>query len=73
MHYMYSQKLVIAQLNEDIDKASDIAKEEDMALAELWVLAEKIIMPHLQNLALASMHKIWSKRTTRDLMRRHLD
>lgn len=40
--WLYEQKLVIA-------KDHDRKKEEDMALVELWVLAEKLRMPQLQN------------------------
>ncbi|KUJ22609.1 uncharacterized protein LY89DRAFT_728731 [Mollisia scopiformis] len=53
--WLYKQELSIKQLKKDWANVKDplyvmeAYKKEDMALAELWVLADKLLMPQLKN------------------------
>ncbi|KAF8851471.1 hypothetical protein BDZ45DRAFT_695919 [Acephala macrosclerotiorum] len=58
--WLYNEALNTKQLNPvpDMDLDSLDYREEDNALAELWVLAEKLSMPTLQNAAIKAITEI---------------
>ncbi|KAH7363908.1 hypothetical protein BKA65DRAFT_489913 [Rhexocercosporidium sp. MPI-PUGE-AT-0058] len=60
MQWLYCQKFTVLQTTPDDTNSLDGATEqaEDMALVELWILADKFGMPHLQNAAINSMQAI---------------
>lgn len=60
VQWLYTQKLELLQMRQDFDVEANegMEGEEDQSLVELWVLADKIDMPELQNLALRSIDKL---------------
>ncbi|KAF8851459.1 hypothetical protein BDZ45DRAFT_679097 [Acephala macrosclerotiorum] len=61
LQYLYSQKLVLEQLRDDPELTDDLIREEDLALVKLWVLAEELEIPSLQNLVINSIDEIYRK------------
>ncbi len=61
MQWMYSQKLVLSALRNPVSEDPAIAEKESGDLAMLWVLADKLGMPSLQNVALKAIAKIFDK------------
>lgn len=68
--WIYLQKLTISQLQGGVEnwKQEEFSKDERraivqefMALVELWVLADKLRIPHLQNLVIDTIHAIEEK------------
>lgn len=63
MQWLYSQKFMLIRTGPDfesnIEENPEAAASEDMSLVELWVLADKFGMPHLQNDALDAMDLIF--------------
>ncbi|KAE9381286.1 hypothetical protein N431DRAFT_490688 [Stipitochalara longipes BDJ] len=59
VHWFYTQQLDILQTPEDSqgDK-SEVAGKEELCLAKLWVLADKLIIPQLQNMTLDVLAKL---------------
>jgi hypothetical protein len=62
VQWLYSQKLVILQLtpNDSLLEGDTHLSQmaEDESLVELWVLADKLKIPKLQNAAIDSMERI---------------
>jgi hypothetical protein len=58
MQWIYSQKLVLSALRNSVSKYSWIVEKEFGDLAMLWVLADKLEMPSLQNAALVAIDEI---------------
>jgi hypothetical protein len=61
VQWLYSQKLTLLQLEDQhqFQEGKTKAEEgEDKNLAELWVLADKLAIPKLQNAAIDSMEQI---------------
>jgi len=61
MQWLYSRKFTLLRLDSDYDYDEDSAslgEAEDMSLVELWVLADKVGMPALQDSALEAIHNI---------------
>ncbi|TVY73265.1 hypothetical protein LSUE1_G005767 [Lachnellula suecica] len=61
---LYYQELLLHQLEDtadDEERDTELTQSEDMSLAELWVLADKLSIPHIQDLALGSIHQISHK------------
>lgn len=58
--WLYTEKLQVLQLMEGDETTRDEINdaEEDLALAETWILAEKFDIPQLQNLVITTMYKI---------------
>lgn len=68
VQWLYGQKLALVQLRqdwtiEDSNKNLTLTNAEDMSLAEPWILAEKMHIPQLQNLALSMIDEIGTKMT----------
>jgi hypothetical protein len=63
IQWVYLQKIVLLQLQDGHVEAEEAVKE-DMALAELWVLADRLCMPRFQNVALKAIFDISEKRNT---------
>jgi hypothetical protein len=62
VHWLYTQDLDLIQLQEDFgDWESDLARKEDVCLVKLWVLADKLLIPQLQNSTLEALEKIQKK------------
>jgi hypothetical protein len=61
VQWLYFKKLEIAQLKNDWVKNIVMQATENNSLAELWVLADKLGIPQLQNVAIETMHQIYSK------------
>ena len=53
VHWLYTQQLDVHRATEEaqIDKP-EVARKEDLCLVKLWVLADKILIPQLQNMTL---------------------
>jgi hypothetical protein len=73
---MYFQKLTISQLEDDTkhDESDDLSDDEldarngeDMALVELWVLADKLRMPRLQNVVINTIDAIEIKTNAKNI------
>lgn len=71
LQWLYTQKLDILQLGDGTTTLADVQPElktkEDMSLAELWVLAEKLLIPRLQNMVVEEIHNLskhWKHVTT---------
>ena len=62
VQWLYFKKLEIAQLKEDWVQNKVTATIENNSLAELWVLADKLGIPQLQNVTIETMHQIKAKR-----------
>jgi hypothetical protein len=69
VQWLYYQQLEILQLQDD-DVDDDLAIDEDKSLFGVWILADKLGAPHLQNLAIESIKKI--NRKTQGLATMHL-
>ncbi len=52
-HWLYTQQLDVHRATEEaqIDNP-EVARKEDLCLVKLWVLADKILIPQLQNMTL---------------------
>lgn len=62
VHWVYTQKLDLLQFQETFnDFDGDAATKEDMCLVNLWVLADKLLIPQLQNMTLGALVKICGK------------
>jgi len=61
VQWLYSQKLHVQQLQDDWVNDSDKSSNENIALSELWVLAEKMSMPQLQNAAIEIINEVHDK------------
>lgn len=64
VQWLYRQELDLFQLRGspvELDGDSDDCFTEDMALAELWVLADKMAVPALQNLVVSKIIAIREK------------
>jgi hypothetical protein len=62
VHWFYTQKLDLLQVQEAFnDFDGDAAAKEDMCLVKLWVLADKLLIPQLQNMTLDALVKICGK------------
>jgi hypothetical protein len=61
MQWMYSQKLVISAQRNPVSEDLGIWGKESHDLAMLWVLADKLGMPSLQNVALKAIDEISNK------------
>jgi hypothetical protein len=53
-------KLELVQLNDNSDEDTIVDEEEEKSLAELWVLAEGLLLPELQNTVIDAMNEIRS-------------
>ncbi len=64
IQWLYSETIAINQLKDDyIPKGDDTEEcDEDMSLAQLWVLANRLKIPRLQNYVIEAMYDI-SERT----------
>lgn len=60
VQWLYSQKLVLVQLEDRqmTEEDEEDQADEDCGLVELWVLAEKLKLPKLQDLVIDSIEKI---------------
>jgi hypothetical protein len=56
VEWIYTQTLNIRQPDEKLDDAASM--EEDLLLAKLWVLADKLLLPQLQNQVLDRVQEI---------------
>ncbi|CZR51135.1 uncharacterized protein PAC_01010 [Phialocephala subalpina] len=61
MQWLYTQKLVVAQLKDDWTEDAKLADEEDRTLIDLWVLADELQMPALQNTTIKAIHDVGEK------------
>ncbi|KAF8851443.1 hypothetical protein BDZ45DRAFT_766719 [Acephala macrosclerotiorum] len=66
MQWMYTGNLVVAQLKPDwkeVDglKSTQEQRSEDQSLVDLWVLADELQMPALQNRAMKTVYDIAEK------------
>jgi hypothetical protein len=61
VQWLYFKKLEIVQLKNDWVKNIATQTTENNSLAELWVLADKLGIPQLQNVAIETMHQIYTK------------
>lgn len=61
VQWLYFQKLELRQLHPGhrAVKLTHADQSENMALAELWILAERLILPRLQNLVITNMYQIF--------------
>lgn len=64
MKWLYSQKLEVLQLEDDWENIQahaipNAAKEEDAALVELWVLADKLDIGSLQNQVIKAIDDVY--------------
>jgi hypothetical protein len=59
--WLYFKKLEIAQLKDDWVTHLATQQNENSNLAELWVLADKLGIPQLQNVTMETMHQITIK------------
>jgi hypothetical protein len=57
VEWFYTQTLNTRQPDEKLDDAASM--EEDLFLAKLWVLADKLLLPQLQNQVLDRLQEIW--------------
>jgi hypothetical protein len=57
VHWLYTRKLDIHQLDE-LKDLGDIAKKEEKSLAKLWVLADDLDIPKLQNDIICLMEEL---------------
>jgi hypothetical protein len=63
VHWFYTQQLDVPQLQEySKSLKADARGKEEMCLVKLWVLADKLLIPQLQNMALDVLDKVQSKR-----------
>jgi hypothetical protein len=69
VQWLYYQQLELLQL-QDGNVDDNLVIDEDESLFGLWILADKLGAPHLQNLAIESMEKIYYK--TEGLATSHL-
>jgi hypothetical protein len=60
VQWLYYQQLELLQLQGD-DVDNNIANDEDKSLFGLWILADKLGAPHLQNQAIESIKEICEK------------
>ncbi|KAE9381303.1 hypothetical protein N431DRAFT_314515, partial [Stipitochalara longipes BDJ] len=58
MQWLYSQKLVLTALDNKLDYSKLIIGPDTKSLTYLWVLADKLEMPALQNTALRAIQEI---------------
>jgi BTB/POZ domain len=61
MQWLYSQKLVLKQLNDSEQPDGQTSLAEDKSLVELWVLADRLGMPRLKNFVLKAIYDISEK------------
>jgi hypothetical protein len=61
MQWLYSQKLVLLALTDPVREDMEIGLNESLDLAMLWVLADKLGMSSLQNVALKAIDEISHK------------
>lgn len=61
VQWLYSQRLELQQLrpNHKALKLSTEDRSENMALVELWVLADRLLVPRLQNHVIEYMYKVF--------------
>ncbi|TVY34190.1 hypothetical protein LSUB1_G007683 [Lachnellula subtilissima] len=66
VQWLYSQRIQVRQLDNDWVRNNAISesKDEDYALLELWVLADRISNAKLQNCTLDKIDQIWRKHHT---------
>jgi hypothetical protein len=56
VEWFYTQTLNTCQPDEKLDDAASM--EEDLLLAKFWVLADKLLLPQLQNQVLDRLHEV---------------
>jgi len=61
VQWLYFEKLRLQQFDGDLDPCRVSGIAEDKALVEVWVLADKLCMPRLQNEALKAFDAIREK------------
>lgn len=62
VHWLYTQQLDVPQLQEDSkDLKAETGGKEQLCLVRLWVLADKLLIPQLQNMALDALDKVQLK------------
>ncbi|KAE8446872.1 hypothetical protein EG329_011503 [Mollisiaceae sp. DMI_Dod_QoI] len=57
IQWLYTENLVVKQLKEDWVEDGKVANEEDRNLIDLWVLADELQMPALQNATVETMYR----------------
>lgn len=59
--WLYTQKLETYQLSAEEPADRELMQKEDLSLSNLWVLADKLLIPRLQNLVIKTIEEIGEK------------